>query len=402
MIKKDYVSYETALNALLKSTKPWDRVENVAITEALGRVLAKDIVAKQNYPKSPIASMDGYACRYEDIKNKRLKIVAKLPAGSNKEIEVGKNECVKTFTGSLLSKNCDTLIPIENVALKEMTIEILKSVDRGFAVRDVGESYKKDELLLKKGTTLSYSQIALLAELGEFCVTVFAKPKVAILATGSEIKDLGEPLENDAQIRSSNHIALFSMLRLLGCETALLPIVKDEKELVKEAILNGCNGSDILITTGGVSVGDYDFVKEILGDGEMIVNGVAIKPGRHLKIAKFNDKFIFGLPGFPYSAMVTATLFIREFLNHIFGLGQNYRIRAIIDEDYERKSPFLELVACNLYVDEKGQNRVNLSGKKRGSSAIISNLNNDAMLLMVPKELKGYKSGDVVEVLKML
>ncbi len=86
MIKKDYVSYETALNALLKSTKPWDRVENVAITQALGRVLAKDIVAKQNYPKSPIASMDGYACRYEDIKNKRLKIVAKLPAGSNKEI----------------------------------------------------------------------------------------------------------------------------------------------------------------------------------------------------------------------------------------------------------------------------------------------------------------------------
>lgn len=397
-----FTRYEDTLETLKHHTISWDRVEKVTITNSLNRYLATDIIAKENYPANETASMDGYAIKFnEDITE--YKILGDAPAGVLNDIELNDSQCVKTFTGALMAKNSDTLVPIENVEMNSDIIKIIKPVKRGFAVRQIGESYTKGEILLKKGTKISYSEIALLAEIGEFNVSVFAKPRVGILATGSEIKDLGEPLENATQIRSSNHVAISSMVELMGCESIILPIVKDKPSFVESAILEALKFCDILITTGGVSMGDYDFVKETLKQNcDIIIDGSAIKPGRHIKIAKSGEKYIFALPGFPYSAMVMCALYVRVLLKDFFCSSESYTFKAVLNEDYTKKSPFLEFVACNIIVDENGIVKANLAGKKSGSSAIVNNLNDKAALLMVPLEKDGYQKGDIVEILKMV
>lgn len=393
------MSYEDSLKILKDTVEIWDKVEKIAITDALDRNIAHDVIADKNYPAKPVSAMDGYAFAYDDSLSE-LELITDLPAGSDKNVKISGNKCVKTFTGSLMSEGSDTLVPVENVEVNGSKITIKKNVSKGFAVRAVGESYKKGEILIKKGTKLSYAEIALLAELGIFHVSVFIRPRVAIIATGSEIKDLGEPLENAAQIHSSNHIGIAMQILKMGAEPILCEIVKDEATLVKKAIINALKSADILITTGGVSMGDYDFVKDTLKENfSVIIDKAAVKPGRHIKIAKSGEKYIFALPGFPYSAMVMCVLYVRVLINLWLG-NDEPKITAIMDEDYKKRSPFLEFTAVNLE-NREGKNFVNLNGKKLGSSAIINNLTKKAALLMIPMDKEILKKGEIVEVLMM-
>ena len=396
---KDFMSYADSLKILKDTINAWEKVEKVAITDALDRNIAYDVKATENYPAKPVSAMDGYAFAFKDGLNE-LELITDLPAGSDKGLHVEGSKCVKTFTGSLMSEGTDTLVPVENVEVSGSKIIIKKSVPKGFAVREVGESYKKGEILIKKGTRLTYSEIALLAELGIFHVSVFIRPRVAILATGSEIKDLGEPLDSPAQIHSSNHVGIAMQIRKMGAEPILCEIVRDKAELVEKAIINALKSADILVTTGGISMGDYDFVKGALNENfKLIIEGAAIKPGRHIRVAKSGDKYIFALPGFPYSAMVMCVLYVRVLINTWFS-QEEPKITAIMDEDYKKRSPFLEFTAVNLE-NRDGKIFVNLDGKKLGSSAIVNNLTNEAALLIIPKETEFIAKGEVVEVLKM-
>lgn len=396
---KDFMSYADSLKILKDTINAWEKVEKVAITDALDRNIAYDITAAENYPAKPVSAMDGYAFAFKDGLNE-LELITDLPAGSDKGLHVEGSKCVKTFTGSLMSEGTDTLVPVENVEVSGSKIIIKKSVPKGFAVRAVGESYKKGEILIKKGTRLTYAEIALLAELGVFHVSVFIRPRVAILATGSEIKDLGEPLDSPAQIHSSNHVGIAMQIRKMGAEPILCEIVRDKAELVEKAIINALKSADILVTTGGISMGDYDFVKGALNENfSLIIEGAAIKPGRHIRVAKSGDKYIFALPGFPYSAMVMCVLYVRVLINTWFS-QEEPKITAIMDEDYKKRSPFLEFTAVNLE-NRDGKIFVNLNGKKLGSSAIVNNLTNEAALLIIPKETEFIAKGEVVEVLKM-
>ena len=396
---KDFMSYADSLKILKDTINAWEKVEKVAITDALDRNIAYDVKAAENYPAKPVSAMDGYAFAFKDGLNE-LELITDLPAGSDKGLHVEGSKCVKTFTGSLMSEGTDTLVPVENVEVIGSKIIIKKSVPKGFAVRAVGESYKKGEILIKKGTRLTYSEIALLAELGVFHVSVFIRPRVAILATGSEIKDLGEPLDSPAQIHSSNHVGIAMQIRKMGAEPILCEIVRDRAELVEKAIINALKSADILVTTGGISMGDYDFVKSALNENfKLIIEGAAIKPGRHIRVAKSGDKYIFALPGFPYSAMVMCVLYVRVLINTWFS-QEEPKITAIMDEDYKKRSPFLEFTAVNLE-NRDGKIFVNLNGKKLGSSAIVNNLTNEAALLIIPKETEFIAKGEVVEVLKM-
>ena len=396
---KDFMSYADSLKILKDTINAWEKVEKVAITDALDRNIAYDVTAAENYPAKPVSAMDGYAFAFKDGLNE-LELITDLPAGSDKGLHVDGSKCVKTFTGSLMSEGTDTLVPVENVEVSGSKIIIKKSVPKGFAVRAVGESYKKGEILIKKGTRLTYAEIALLAELGVFHVSVFIRPRVAILATGSEIKDLGEPLDSPAQIHSSNHVGIAMQIRKMGAEPILCEIVRDKAELVEKAIINALKSADILVTTGGISMGDYDFVKGALNENfKLIIEGAAIKPGRHIRVAKSGDKYIFALPGFPYSAMVMCVLYVRVLINTWFS-QEEPKITAIMDEDYKKRSPFLEFTAVNLE-NRDGKIFVNLNGKKLGSSAIVNNLTNEAALLIIPKETEFIAKGEVVEVLKM-
>ena len=396
---KDFMSYADSLKILKDTINAWEKVEKVAITDALDRNIAYDVTAAENYPAKPVSAMDGYAFAFKDGLNE-LELITDLPAGSDKGLHVEGSKCVKTFTGSLMSEGTDTLVPVENVEVSGSKIIIKKSVPKGFAVRAVGESYKKGEILIKKGTRLTYSEIALLAELGVFHISVFIRPRVAILATGSEIKDLGEPLDSPAQIHSSNHVGIAMQIRKMGAEPILCEIVRDKAELVEKAIINALKSADILVTTGGISMGDYDFVKGALNENfSLIIEGAAIKPGRHIRVAKSGDKYIFALPGFPYSAMVMCVLYVRVLINTWFS-QEEPKITAIMDEDYKKRSTFLEFTAVNLE-NRDGKIFVNLNGKKLGSSAIVNNLTNEAALLIIPKETEFIAKGEVVEVLKM-
>ena len=396
---KDFMSYADSLKILKDTINAWEKVEKVAITDALDRNIAYDVTAAENYPAKPVSAMDGYAFAFKDGLNE-LELITDLPAGSDKGLHVEGSKCVKTFTGSLMSEGTDTLVPVENVEVSGSKIIIKKSVPKGFAVREVGESYKKGEILIKKGTRLTYAEIALLAELGVFHVSVFIRPRVAILATGSEIKDLGEPLDSPAQIHSSNHVGIAMQIRKMGAEPIICEIVRDKAELVEKAIINALKSADILVTTGGISMGDYDFVKGALNENfKLIIEGAAIKPGRHIRVAKSGDKYIFALPGFPYSAMVMCVLYVRVLINTWFS-QEEPKITAIMDEDYKKRSPFLEFTAVNLE-NKDGKIFVNLNGKKLGSSAIVNNLTNEAALLIIPKETEFIAKGEVVEVLKM-
>ena len=421
------MSYEKGLELLLANVAPYEKVEKIAITECLGRILAEDIRASSDYPAFATASMDGYAVRFSEQGN-ALKIIGSVPAGTMPNYKPQKNECVKTFTGSLMSADLDTLVPVENVEVvgvagakngensqnspknsaklqknsqnssQIQTLIIKQKVPLNHAVRAVGESYKKNDILLKKGTRLEFSELALLAELGFFHISVFIKPVIGVLSSGNELKDLGESLENLAQIRSSNHIAIASLARSFNARAVIFPLLKDEPQAVKAALTSALQNCDILITTGGVSVGDFDFLKEAIKGYELIIDKLYIKPGRHIKIAKSGKRFILAFPGFPYSSMVAFHLYAREILNSWLCQKKDYVIKAFLKGAYSKKSPYFEFVACNVEFDN-GRVCVNLRDKKQGSSAIIGNLNHKAALMLVPKDRLKIAEGELVDIM---
>ncbi len=421
------MSYEKGLELLLANVAPYEKVEKIAITECLGRILAEDIRASSDYPAFATASMDGYAVRFSEQEN-ALKIIGSVPAGTMPQFKPQKNECVKTFTGSLMSADLDTLVPVENVEVvgvagaengeksqnspknsanlqknsqnssQIQTLIIKQKVPLNHAVRAVGESYKKNDILLKKGTRLEFSELALLAELGFFHISVFIKPVIGVLSSGNELKDLGESLDNPAQIRSSNHIAIASLARSFNARAVIFPLLKDEPQAVKAALTSALQNCDILITTGGVSVGDFDFLKEAIKGYELIIDKLDIKPGRHIKIAKSGKRFILAFPGFPYSSMVAFHLYAREILNSWLCQKKDYVIKAFLKGAYSKKSPYFEFVACNVEF-ENGKVCVNLKDKKQGSSAIIGNLNHKAALMLVPKDRLKIAEGELVDIM---
>ncbi|MBT0815562.1 molybdopterin molybdotransferase MoeA [Campylobacter lari] len=387
-------SYSQSLDILHSHIQTYEKIENIALTQCLDRILAIDIKASTNNPQFPTASMDGYAIKFSE-QDEPLSIIGEVPAGIFPSFKIQNKECVKTFTGSLISDGCDTLVPVEKVEVKNGVVYIKEKVPQGFAVRKVGESYTEGEILLTKGTKLSYSEIALLAELGYFHISVFAKPIIGVLSSGSEIKDLGESLEHPAQIRSSNHVAIANMAKKLGAEARIFPLLKDDMQKTPSVLKQALNACDILVTTGGVSMGDFDFLKQAVKEYEIIIDKVDVKPGKHIKIAKFEDKFIFALPGFPYSAMVMFNLYVRELLNAWLLQEKDYIFKAFANTDYKKKSPHLEFVACNVEFKD-GKIYANLKGKKQGSSAIINNLNHKAALMIAHDDIKENDLVDIV------
>ena len=399
-MSKQFAPFVETLQALENSITSEIGVENLFIADALHRILAVDIVAMENNPTHETSAMDGYAIRFVDQESGTLTISDFVPAGTETHGVVHAGECVKTFTGSLMSEGSDTLIPIENVEVKEGKIIITSAVPKGFAVRPIGENYKAGEVLIKKGTKIGFAEIGVMAELGLVQVEVFMKPRIAILSTGNEILDFGEPKVSHAQIRSSNHVTVEAILRQMGCETMRFKLIKDERALIEKQLKQALMWSDIVITTGGGSVGDFDFIQSILTDMQIenIIDGSYMKPGRHIRVVKTGHKYIYALPGFPYSASVCTFLFIAPLLRKL--RAQNFElptIQAIMNEPYKKRSKFVEFTACNLRF-EKGQLLVDLEGKKEGSSAILNNLLDKPALLRVEKDVQRIEVGEMVDV----
>jgi len=399
----NFVSFEESMEKLIGSMEASKSYEKVFLEDALGRVLAEDIVASHNSPAYPTSAMDGYAFKFEDQGLKRLKIQGVLPAGEYKEEEVIAGMCIKTFTGSLVCCGADTMIPIENVEVEGDEIIIKEEVPFGFSVRPVGENYKEGEVLISKGAKLDFSEIGVLASLNVSQVSVYRRPKVAVLSTGSEILDVGEKQTNPSQIRSSNQFTLAALAKKVGADVYRSPLEKDDKDTIERAIKDALAHSDIVVTTGGVSVGDYDFVKDILAgmDAEYITEGVTLKPGQHIKIVKVGKKYIFALPGFPYSSTVTFILYVIPMIRSMMGLSPELPMkRAKLSSEYKKKSKKSEIAVGNLSYHDS-QYHIDFKGKRAGSSAIMTNMLGDTALIMIDKESQGVASGEEVNFIDM-
>lgn len=371
------------------------------LMDAIGYVLAKDIIADHNSPVLPTSAMDGYALRYEDIHLASLPIDGINPAGSTSKESLLYGTCIKTFTGSLMPKGSDTLVPIENVEVRDQHIIIKESVPHGFSVRSVGENYAKDELLIPKGTKIDFAQIGVMASLNISDILVYEKPTVAILSTGSELLSLGQTQTNAAQIRSSNNYILEALVKKYDAIPLQLGCISDDKESIHEALSHALDKANIVVTTGGVSVGDFDFVKDVIYtlDCEVLFKGVRVKPGQHIMIARRGDKFIIGLPGFAYSATVTALLYLVPLIEKLQqGTCAMRKIKATLKEPFIKRAKKSEFTACNLSLT-KGQYYVDFKDKKVGSSAILTNMLGNIALAYTSEEETSKECGDEINVL---
>ncbi|ABB43536.1 Molybdopterin binding domain [Sulfurimonas denitrificans DSM 1251] len=388
------LSYETSQTMLSLLHVNSSRSQNVPLSASLGRVLSEDIIAKHNDPEFPTASMDGYAVMHSDLELGKIAVVGYNPAGSDEQRTIKSTECIKTFTGSMMPHGADTLIQIENVTLEDGAIIINESVPKGSSVRPIGEGYRAGDVLIQKGTKIGFAEIGVMAALNHVMVKVALKPRVAVISTGSEILDLGEHSDNPSQIRSSNNYTLAALFEQAGAEVIQLGTVGDDKSLIMQTFQDALLSADIVVSTGGVSVGDYDFVKDIVPriGAEVLFKGVAIKPGKHILVAQKEDKFILSLPGFAYSSTVTAILYVLPLIAKMLGKESAYRmVAAKLSEEFKKRSRLTEFTACNVVVED-GEYFINFKDKKVGSSAILTNMLNECALM-----ISGEDDGDLQE-----
>jgi molybdopterin molybdotransferase len=395
------LSYETSQNMLDLLQVNSSRFERIPLSASLGRVLASDIVARYNDPQFPTASMDGYALKHEDLEKGVLNVLGDNPAGHDEQRVLGSGECIKTFTGSMIPSGADTLIQIENVTYEDGKITINKSVPKGAAIRPIGEGYKAGDILIPKGTKIGFAEIGVMAGLNQVMVKVAMRPRVGVIATGSEILDLGEDSDNPAQIRSSNNYTLAALFEQAGAELIQLGTAPDDKDAIMHTFVTALESVDILVSTGGVSVGDYDFVKDIVPrlGASVVFKGVSIKPGRHVLLAQMESKFILALPGFAYSSTVTAILYALPLIAKMLGRERPHKIVAAkLQDDFKKRSSFTEFTASNVLIED-GEYFVNFKDKKVGSSAILTNMLHSSALMISGEEDKFLEAGTYVNIL---
>ena len=399
------ISYNESMEQLAALNVKTTAIEKLFLSSSLGRILAEDIVAQENSPMYPTSAMDGYAILASDQNVGKIKVQSQdNPAGAEVVGEVIEGLCIKTFTGSLMPEGADALTPIENVTFEDGHIIINEKVPQGFAVRPVGESFKEGDILVKKGTKLGYAEIGVMASLNVVMAPVFIKPRVAVLSTGSEILDLGEESHHASQIRSSNNYTLAALAEQAGGQAVQLGIVKDDKQSITEGFLNALDAADLIVTTGGVSVGDYDFVKDIIPalGAEVIYKGVRIKPGQHIMLAKKDDKFIIALPGFAYSSTVTFMLYVIPLIHRMLEQTASLpMIEAVLTQSFVKRAKKTEFSPCNLSF-RHGRYEVDFEGKKVGSSAILTNMLGACSLVVTSENSDSLEVGDKVNVINLL
>jgi len=395
------IHFDESMEILKAQAIPKPRAHYRYLTETVGYVLADDIVADADMPAFPTSGMDGYAVRHADLSRGRIRIIGDNPAGSEIKERVEEGIGIKTFTGSLMPEGSDTLIPIENVTVEGEEIIIDEPVPLGYSVRPVGEAYSAGEVLIPRGTEIGFAEIGVMAGLNIEKPLVFDKPVIGILSTGSELLQLGEEQTNNAQIRSTNNYTIEAIVRQWGGDPKRLSTASDDPEAIRLVIDEALASCDIVVTTGGVSVGDYDFVKDIVPalGFDVLFHGVRIKPGQHIMLARRGDQFILALPGFAYSSTVTALLYLLPlmgaFTHRELALPM---VQATLEEPFAKRAKKAEFTACNVTL-ERGRYGVNFQGKRVGTSAILTNMLGSSALLYTREDEGNKDAGEAVKVL---
>ena len=301
---------------------PVSAVERLPIRTALGHVLAEDVVSPLDVPAHDNSAMDGYAVHFSDLNASgevTLKVAGTAFAGVPFQGDAQAGECVRIMTGAVMPSGCDTIVMQEHVEAKDDAIKIGGAHKRGQHLRHAGEDLKAGQTALKRGLLLRPAEIGLIASLGIGEIGVYRKLRVAFFSTGDELRSIGTPL-GEGQIYDSNRYTLHGMLTRLGCEVIDMGVVRDDPNLLEQAFNTAAQAADVVITSGGVSVGEADYVKDLLERlGEVVFWKIAMKPGRPLAYGRIGSAHFFGLPGNPVSVMVTFYQFVRDALLKLAG-----------------------------------------------------------------------------------
>jgi len=404
--QRKLTSVETALEKFLSSINFKPKIEIISLQNASSRVLAKDVVSKIEIPSFNKASMDGFAIKSSDTKKAAknnlvcLKIVGKIFAGERKEKLIKSGECIAISTGSPLPNGSDAVIMIEDVLKNNSKIEITKNVKKQSNIALHGEEVKKNQIILKKGTWLTPQDIGLIASIGINRIPVFKKPLIGVLATGNELTKPGTVLKK-GKIFESNRIVISELVKEMGGQIQDLGICKDEEKAIEKKVKKGLQ-NDVLVITGGSSVGERDFVPRILnnlGKPGIIVKGIAMKPGSPTTLAKIRKTPVIVCPGFPLSSF---------FAFFVFG---NLLLKKMLNTKGPPISEIEAKMETSINTNQKVTNfvRVKIRKAKDGyfarpistadSRLLITLTGSDGII--IAKNLKGLKKGKLVKVITL-
>ena len=357
--------------------------ETVPLLQALNRVTSEDHLAPRDMPPADLSAMDGFAFSSARLTGSRLKVTGFLPAGDTCARSVQPGEAVRIMTGAPLPPGCDTVVPIEEVETEGEWIRLVPPVAAGSHIRRQGEELRQGSVALASGTLLRPQEIGLLSAMGKSAVAVYRRPRVAILATGDELLEPGAP-PPPGKIVNSNSYSLAAQVLAAGGEPVLLGIAADTEEATREKIQEGLR-ADILITTGGVSVGDRDLVRETLIrlGGEILFWKVDMKPGKPVAFALLGERPVFALPGNPVAAMVGFEMFVRPALLSMMGHHRIFRPRvtAVLAKEMHNRGSRPHLVRVQV-AWEKGRYHAVPAGSQ--SSASLTSLTRSNGLLYLP------------------
>jgi molybdopterin molybdotransferase len=390
---KILIPFDQAFEQVLAAAKSPTTVK-VNLQESLHCVLAEDVYADRDMPPFDKAAMDGYACRMEDLAN-ALTIVEELPAGSVPGKVIGKNQCAKIMTGAMVPEGADYVLMKEHVeTTAPNTIRSTESTAQS-NICYKAEDLKQGELILGKGTLLKAPHIAILASVGIAHPLVAKQPAIAVFSTGSELVEPSE-LPQQQQIRNSNSYQLLAQLESMGIPASYSGIVKDEATEVFNKLEAALRNFDVVLISGGVSVGDYDYVPEILRQlgAEILFHGLNVKPGKHLLFAKLGDKFVIGLPGNPVSSFVQFELLVKPFLFEMMGCKKkNTVLKLPLGSNYSRKKAD-NMLFVPVSLTDKGEAQ---PLEYHGSAHIHAYTGADG-ILTIPVGTNEIKKGEIVHV----
>ena len=394
------IRVDEALKTILNAVVPLP-VEKVNILAALGRVLGEDIVAPRHLPPTNNSSMDGYAVRARDTGGAKstspviLNVIEDIPAGTVPKKALAEGQASRIMTGAPLPEGADAVVRMEDTQKDGHQVHIHVKARQGLDIRLAGEDVREGETVIFSGSVIRPAEVGMLAALGRSFVSVYQRPVVAILATGDELVDIDEP-PSSWKIISSNSYATAAQVIESGATVLQLGIVKDRRENLIEKF-RAATRADLIISSGGVSVGDYDLVKDIMKEvgNAMQFWQVAMRPGKPLAFGSIQGVPVFGLPGNPVSSMISFEQFVRPTILKMMGHKNLYRkmIRATLEGDLEKREGMRYFMRGQVR-SEAGRYYVKSTGEQ--GSGILKSMVRANGLIVLPEQTTSFRKGEEV------
>ena len=385
------------IHDLLSPISSWQKV---SLRQALGQVLHQSVVSPRQVPPYNNSAMDGYALQSADIKNAPFSLnnVGVAFAGKPYQGHVEAGQCIRIMTGAKIPDGCDTVVMQEQVESDNQTITIHTDVKAGQNVRLAGEDIDCGDTVLPAGRRLTSADLGLLASLGIAEVVTYRPLRVAFFSTGDELCGLGEHL-GDGQIYDSNRYTLYGMLSELNIDVIDMGVIPDNRAALKIALEQAAADADVIISSGGVSVGDADYVKDMLAElGQVNFWKIAMRPGRPLAFGQIGEAMFFGLPGNPVSVMVTFYQFVQPALKRLAGESDTLPIIIEVpcDNAIKKRAGRFEFQRGILFRNNEGQLRVSTTGAQ--GSGILRSMSMANCFILLEENCDGLSAGSLVNV----